>query len=77
MMNDNRRNNIRDAISLLERANDILTNAQEEEQDCIENMPESLQNTLRFEKMEEADGYLGDAISSIDDAIESANNAME
>ncbi len=40
----------------------------DQEQDCIDNTPENLQGTERFEEMEEAVDKLQDAISLIGEA---------
>jgi len=47
----------------------------DKEQDCIDNYPENLQGTERYEQMEAAVDSLNDALEKIDDAkghIESA-----
>ena len=42
----------------------------EEEEDCLENMPENLQASEKYERME-------DAISKLESAIEHIDNAQE
>lgn len=40
----------------------------DKEQDCVDNYPENLQSTERFERMEDAVESLNEALEKIDDA---------
>ncbi|WP_304432874.1 hypothetical protein [Acutalibacter muris] len=40
----------------------------DKEQDCVDNYPENLQGTERFERMEDAVDNLNEALEKIDDA---------
>mgnify|MGYP005759684285 FL=1 len=74
-MNENRRGRLKDALKLLSGAASIVEAVCDKEQDCVDNYPENLQNTERFERMEDAIDHLNDALERIDDAkgnIESA-----
>ena len=74
-MNENRRGRLKDALKLLSVAASIVEAVCDKEQDCVDNYPENLQNTERFERMEDAIDHLNDALERIDDAkwnIESA-----
>lgn len=74
-MNENRRGRLKDALKLLSGAASIVEAVCDKEQDCADNYPENLQNTERFERMEDAIDHLNDALERIDDAkgnIESA-----
>lgn len=68
-MNNMRRKNLKNAVDLLNRASGIVSDALSQEEDCLDNMPENLQMSDRYESMEQAVDYLEDAVSHIDDAI--------
>ena len=74
-LNDKRRTLIKYATELLNDASRIICKALDEEQDCLDNMPDNLQDTNRCIKMEDAIDYLQDANDSIDKAIDSINMA--
>lgn len=74
-MDDKRRGRLRDALRMLSNAASIVETVCDKEQDCVDNYPENLQSTDRFEYMEAAVDSLNDALEKIDDAkghIESA-----
>lgn len=74
-MNEKRRGRLKDALKMLSNAASIVESVCDSEQDCIDNYPENLQSTERFEHMESAVDSLNDALEKIDDAkghIESA-----
>ena len=74
-MDDKRRGRLRDALRMLTNAATIVETVCDKEQDCVDNYPENLQSTERFEHMEAAVDSLNDALEKIDDAkghIESA-----
>lgn len=74
-MDDKRRGRLRDALRMLSNAAFIVETVCDKEQDCVDNYPENLQSTERFEHMEAAVDSLNDALEKIDDAkghIESA-----
>lgn len=74
-MDDKRRGRLRDALQILSNAASIVETVCDKEQDCMDNYPENLQSTERFERMESAVDSLNDALEKIDDAkgyIESA-----
>ena len=75
-MNKNRRSKLREAKSLLGKAVSIVTDVRDDEQEAFDNLPEGLQESERFSKMEEAIDGLEDAISSIESASENIENAM-
>lgn len=76
-MNEKRRNQIRDAISHLEKAKDIVSDVSFEEQDAMDSMPENLQGSDRYSAMADALDALEDAESSIEEAQESLDRALE
>ncbi len=67
-MNDKRRGHLRDALRMLSNAASIVETVCDKEQDCVDNYPENLQSTERFEHMEAAVDILNDALEKIDDA---------
>lgn len=76
-MNNPRRKDIAKAIELLEQAQSIIEVAYDEEQCCLDNMPENLQSSERYETMENACECLSESINFIDDAINTCNDAIE
>jgi len=74
-MNEARRAKLRTAVKRLSDVQTIVQSVCDEEEDCMDNYPENLQCTERFEQMESAVDSLNDALEEIDDAkgrIESA-----
>lgn len=67
-MDDKRRGRLRDALRMLTNAAAIVETVCDKEQDCVDNYPENLQSTERFEHMEAAVDSLNDALEKIDDA---------
>lgn len=76
-MNKERRRLLATAISHLNRADDLVNMALDQESDCLSNMPENLECSQRYEKMEVAVSNMEDALSSIGEAIESLDVALE
>lgn len=68
-MNNARRKQIDAIISKMEESKSELENLLEEEQEAYDNMPDSLQDSERGEKAQEAISNLEDAISGIDDVL--------
>lgn len=76
-MNNKRRAKLRDAIDLLSRAADIVSDAAQEENDYADNMPENMQEGDKYDKaieaaemLEETEELIGEAIDKIDRASE-------
>lgn len=67
-MDEKRRGRLRDALKMLTNAASVVEAVCDKEQDCMENYPENLQSTERFERMEDAVDSLNDALEKIDDA---------
>ncbi len=74
-MNKDRRKQIDEAIAHLEAAKELLTTAENEEQEYYDNMPENMQGGDKGQAAESAASYLSDAVSSIEDAIGSAEES--
>ena len=73
-MNAQRRKEILRAADLIEQAREILQNATEEEAEAFDNMPESLQESERGQKMLEYIDSLETAVSQLEEAAEVAEN---
>ena len=63
------------ASALLGTASGLVSTALEQEEDALDNMPENLQGSERYEKIEAAVDLLNDASEYIDSAIEKINDA--
>ena len=50
-MDDRRRGQLRDALNMLSNAASVVERVCDKEQDCVDNYPENLQSTERFEMM--------------------------
>ena len=74
-MNNSRRKILKRALSMLESASQIISQATEQEQDSLDNLPESLQSSERYEKMEDAVSLLESAIEDIDSASDKLRDA--
>ena len=75
-MNNKRRAILKKSIDTLEIASNYINTVLDEEQDSLDNMPENMQASERYENMENAVDCLEDAESSIDDAISKIEEAM-
>ena len=60
---------------MLESANQIISQAAEQEQDSLDNLPENLQGSGQCEKMEDAVSLLEAAIEDIDSASDKIRDA--
>lgn len=76
-MNDKRRGRLKDALKMLNNAAALVETVCDVEQDCIDNYPENLQNTERYEHMETAVDSLNDALEKIDDAKDHIQSAIQ
>lgn len=76
-MDDKRRGRLRDALKMLTSAATIVDSVCDKEQDCLDNYPENLQGTERYERMEDAVDSLNDALEKIDDAKASIEIAIK
>ena len=76
-MNKKRRESIAKAVEILTTAFQMVESIRDEEQDCLDNMPENLESSYRYEKMENAVDRLDDAVSSIEEARDALEEAAE
>ena len=68
-MNSKRRAYLNAAVDMLRQSKSIVERAQEEEQDALDNLPENLEDSERYSKMENAADSLSDACDALDEAI--------
>ena len=68
-MNKQGRKRLAEAALLMEQAKDIIVEVREEEEEKLENMPESFRNGEKGEQMETYIEYLNEAEEKADDAI--------
>lgn len=76
-MNNQKREKLKLARDYLSRASDIVSAVLEDEQDCLDNMPENLQYSDRYERMEAAISKLEDGLNNIEAAEECLEEAAE
>lgn len=75
-MNKIRRKRIENAIEKLEKIMAEFEDIRDDEQDCFDNLPESLQYSERGETMEEAIDVLDTVLDNINDAIDAARELI-
>lgn len=75
-MNKQRRGELAKVIDLLQGVRDMLESAKDDEEMTFDNFPESLQESVRGEAMQEAIDNMESALDSIDEAISSVEEAM-
>lgn len=76
-MNDKRRGKLRRAIDFIERAYGIIDDVRYEEQDSMDNIPEPLQGSERYVRMEDVCDTLEKAYDYCDNAIDALNDAAK
>lgn len=76
-MNKARRELLSKVELLLDQAAGFILRALDEEQNCLDNMPENLQDSEKYQKMETAVDNLESAVDSIAEAKESIASASE
>jgi formiminotetrahydrofolate cyclodeaminase len=76
-MNNSRRKEIDKIISDLEEIRSRIETVKDEEQDAFDNMPESLQEGERGEKMQQALDNLDTADGAFDDLMSALEDAKE
>lgn len=76
-MNKQKRDRLKVARSFLSKASDIVSSVLDDEQDCLDNMPENLQYSDKYEKMEAAISQLEDGLNNIEAADECLVEAAE
>lgn len=76
-MNDKRRGKLQRAIDFIERAYGIIDDVRFEEQDSMDNIPETLQGSERYARMEDACDALERAYDYCDSAIDALSDATK
>ena len=76
-MNNERRKRLEELRVKIEAIQSIVEEIREEEQDYMDNMPENLQGSERYEKAECAVDELYSAYESLETAADSITEAME
>lgn len=76
-MNEKRRERLRLAVGLVEKATTLIEISLDEEQNCLDNIPENLQNSERYEHIETAVEKLSDAIDCLEEAKANITGAVE
>lgn len=76
-MNEKRRDQLRGAIRKISEVQSTVDIVFDAETDCIDNMPENLQGTDRFERMEDAAERLSDALELLEDARSLIQSAVD
>ena len=74
-MNRKRRASLRSAKALLTSAANIVERISDQESDSMDNVPENLQDSDRYEKMEQVSMYLEEALEHIESAIDCIGEA--
>lgn len=75
-MNNRRRKRLQQAMVALETVNAAVSAAADEEQDCLDNLPENLQGSEQYEKMENAVSLLQEAVENLDTAFDHIQEAL-
>lgn len=75
-MDNKRRSRLRKAIGMLSNVTTTVESVCDEEQDCMDNYPENLQGSERFERMEDAVDNLNDALEKLEEAKEHIEAAI-
>jgi ABC-type transporter Mla subunit MlaD len=75
-MNNEKRKRLGSAVERLAQVLEVVDDVTDEEQECLDSFPESLQNNSRYEKMENAIDMLIDASEQINGAIDCIQEAM-
>mgnify|MGYP006886751541 CR=1 FL=1 len=75
-MNKGKRLAIRKVLNKLDDLLAVLDELRNEERECLENIPENLQGSTRYEESERAADSLDSAYDSIEEVIGSLEDAM-
>ena len=76
-MNKARRKELERAIELMAEARDIIEDCKAEEEEYLENMPENLQYSEKYDIAEAAVEAMERAVECVEDAIANAEEASE
>jgi len=76
-MNNKKRALLQQALELRDKMCDIISGVLDEEQECLNNMPENLQISEKYERMEAVIELLEESLEQLDNAEETIVAAME
>ena len=76
-MNNNRRKSLQEILSELETLYDRLEEVKAREEESFDNIPEDFEGTEYYEFAEAAVENLGNALDSLDEALESLREVPE
>ncbi|MBQ0014721.1 MAG: hypothetical protein KBS82_05310 [Oscillospiraceae bacterium] len=68
-MNDKKRRDLKEAYSHLEIAYGLASKVLDQEQDSLDNVPESFRDTDKYEEMEDKFDSLDEVVQMIDDSM--------
>lgn len=74
-MNKSRRKKLAEASEMISQASSIIESVMDEEHEAYDNLPESIMDGERGEKMEQAIEFLESAISDLESAVENIDSA--
>ena len=76
-MNKARRKQIEKALDLLQQASEIIAEVGDEEEEAFDNIPESIQESERGEKMQEYIDTIDEAVGAIDEVKDNLETILE
>lgn len=74
-MNDKRRSKLRSVVSSLNSIQSTLESVLDQENDCLDNIPENLEGSDMYNKIQLAVDNLEDAIDGIGEVVRSVQDA--
>lgn len=77
LLNNKRRTRLRSIEEDLGRVLNLLNSIYDEEQDCMDNVPENLQDSERYSNMEACVEALSDAVYNLEEAMDSIKEAID
>lgn len=75
-MDKKRRQRLKDAAQSLSNVISVVEQVLDKEQDCMDNYPENLIGSERFDRLEEGADLLSDAIEKLEEAKSNIINAI-
>ena len=76
-MNKARRKQIEAALELLQQASEIIAVVGDEEEEAFDNLPESIQESERGEKMQEYIDTIDEVIGAVDEVKDNLETILE
>ena len=76
LLNNKRRTRLRSIEEDLGMALNLLNSIYDEEQDCMDNVPENLQDSERYSDMEACVEALSEAVYNLEEAMDSIKEAI-